>query len=798
MGTVIRILPSGALVKFYSDVCGFLPVSEMSEAHIQDPGEHFTVGQSVRVFVLSSDPATRRLRVSCKDPKLFGEEQQEAFKNISPGDIVSGSVVEISDDDVIVEISDLGAEGIKGTLSVGQLTDGSREKNANAFKKLRAGRTLNDLLVLEKDEQKRSITLSSKASLVKAAKDGSLIKKFEDVNEGEEVRGWVKNITPTGVFVGFAARVAGLIWTRSLPEEIQTLPDFGYVKHQSISAKVVFLDYKHKQFRLSLKPSPTEDKDAPSGTGPVLRATINPIDEKFKSIDDYAPGKVTKAMIVSVQETQLNVKLADNVQGRVDVSLVFDSWEGITDKKHPLHSYKKGAVLDVKIIGIHDARNHRFLAITHRKSNTKSPIFELSAKPSHLKGEGLDDCIKTLEDIVPGSTWLAFINNISSDAVWVNVSPDIRGRVRILDLSDNVSLLKTPEQSFPIGCALKCRVIKVDTDHNKLDLSARGASVHDLTLDKLSIGMVVPGRVTKVNDRHVIIQLSEFVFGVINLTDLADDFSLANPTSYNKNDVVRVCVIDIDAPNKRVALSARPSRVISSDLPVKDPEVQDIVNIKVGDVRRGFVKQVSPKGLFISLGGNVTGWVKISDLADTFLKDWKNSFTVDQLVEGKVMAVDPALGHIQMSLRPSDITGKKKDDGPDLSGLKTGQIVKGRIKNVVEFGVFIVLEGSGNISGLCHKTEIADEEIEDISKLYEVGDPVKAKILRVDSKKKRVSLGLKASYFKDIESDDEGESGVEGEGEDESKSVDGSEDGSERGGVDLRVVKVCSNFSQNV
>ncbi|CAZ80214.1 unnamed protein product [Tuber melanosporum] len=457
VGTLVKILPNGAIVKFFLDVCGFLPVSEMREAYIQDPHEHSTVGQSVNVHVLSVDPASQKLRVSCKDPNLFGEAHKVTLAKLPPGDVVSGTVVEKSADDLIVEINGLGAEGIRGVLVTGQLTDGSRDKSLGVFKKLRAGQKLDDLLVLEKHEERRSITLSMKPSLVKAAKGGSMISKFEDVNEGEIVRGWVRNTTLQSLFVGFAGGIVGVVYKKDRPAEVQSLPNFGYVKNQSITCRVVYIDPSERRFRLSLNSVKSGEGEAPAvanTAGDTERLTVNPVDARFKHIDDYTSGRLTKAKVVSVQETQLNVKLADNVQGRIDVSLVFETWDAIKDKKSPLASFGKGSVLGVKIIGIHDARNHRFLAITHQKSNTKTPIFELSARPGHIKEEGIERCITKLEDITPNSTWVAFLNNISEECARANILPGIRGRIRILDLS------KRSEDTRILTGSMRCQILR--------------------------------------------------------------------------------------------------------------------------------------------------------------------------------------------------------------------------------------------------------------------------------------------------------------------------------------------------
>ena len=145
-GTLVAILSTGAVVKFYSNVTAFLPVGEMSEAYIKNPKEHFHVGQSCNVNVLSVDSENERIRVSCKDPKDFGEAQQIALKNLQVGQIVSGTVVEKSKTDFVLALQDVGADGLKGVVQLMYLVDGSKQKAAQAFRNIRAGQVLNDVV----------------------------------------------------------------------------------------------------------------------------------------------------------------------------------------------------------------------------------------------------------------------------------------------------------------------------------------------------------------------------------------------------------------------------------------------------------------------------------------------------------------------------------------------------------------------------------------------------------------------------------------------------------------------------
>lgn len=741
-GTLVNILPSGAVVQFFGPVRGFLPVSEMSESFIQDPKQHFRTGQVVNVHIVSIDPSDNRMIVSCKDPLVYGTAQREAFESLKSGETVVSKVIQKTSEEVIVELE---PSGFKAILSIEHLADGSAQKCQSLAKRIRVGQILKELMVIGKQEAKHLIRLTSKPSLIQAAKDDRLVKAFEDVVEGSEVQGFVQNITSTGVYVQFTNDVTGLLLKQHLPEEAALLPDFGMRKNQSVSPRILSVDHLQRRFLMTMKALPElqkpESKKAEPAESHDMRL-CNPVDETSTNVEDFTLGKLTKARIVSIKETQMNVQLADGVQGRIDISEVFDRWEEISDRKFPLKRFHTKQVLPVRILGMHDARNHRFLPITHRG---KAPVFELSAKPSNQTSTDLD--ILTVDKVEAGSSWIVFVNNVAESCLWVNLSPNVRGRIRAMDVSDDVSQLNDLSKNFPVGSALKAKVLKVDVENNRLDLSARSDGFSaSLAMKDLSRGMVLPGRVTKVTDRQVMIQLSESLSAPIHLVDLTDDYSKTDPKIYEKNQTVRVWVKDMDVPNKKITLSTRPSKVLSSSLPVTDPDIGSISQIKINDVLRGFVKNVADNGIFVSLASNVTAFTRISDLSDAFLKDWKSQFEIDQLVQGKIIAVNPLLNHVQMSLKKSHLDQNYK---PPLtfSDMKLGQVVTGKVRKVEDFGVFVVVDDSANVSGLCHRTKMSDQSGANPKKVYEVGDVVQAKVLNINEEKKQISFGLKASYF---------------------------------------------------
>jgi rRNA biogenesis protein RRP5 len=770
-GTIVKIQPNGAVVQFYGAIRGFLPVSEMSEAYIKDPSQHFRRGQVVNVHALSVDASLGKLVVSCKDFSAFSESYREAFDTIHPGTVVTGTVFEKSSDDVLLKLED---SGVIARLDARHLTDGSEAKQSSTLAKIRVGQKLSDLLVLDIKRAHRLIRVTNKPSLKKALKQEALPGKFEDIQEGAQVTGFIRNITAHGIFVEFLGGLTALLPKRLISDEHVNTADFGMLRSQPISATVHQFDRDFRRFTLTMKPSErtaSESKERKEHAPQAEEGLVtNPVDESIKSMADFTFGRVTKAKIVSIKETQINVRLADNVQGRIDISEVFDRWEDIKDPKQPLRVFHTKQIVPVRILGIHDARGHRFLPISHRIG--KYPVFEVSAKPSFINAENPNPL--SLDQIRVGSLSFGFINNITDECLWVNLSPNVRGRLRTIDLTDDLSTLADIEKNFPVGSALKVRVTAVDLEKGHLDLSGKQEAASELSLDKLSKGMILPGRVTKVTEKQIIIQLSDTIVGAVNLMDMADDYSKIDPSTHRKNEVLRTCIVDIDKPNKKVYLSLRPSKVLSSSLPVRDPEISSLSQLNVNDIVRGFVRRVADNGLFVALGHNVTAYVRVSDLSDSYLKEWKDEFQVDQLVKGRIVFLDPENNKVQMSLKESVLEPNYKTP-LTLRDLQPGQVVTGTVRNVEEFGAFIVVDGSANVSGLCHRSEMAEQRVEDARKLFEKGDAVKAKILKIDLEQQRISFGLKASYFEDEEDVDASED----EDSDDDQSV------SEAGGVDL-------------
>ncbi|KAG7665962.1 RRP5 [[Candida] subhashii] len=744
--TVEKFVHGGAIVSFFGNLKAYLPKNEISETFVENASDHLRLGQIVNTRIMDINEEQKRLVVTLKQSTDLSSSQKSAISDLKPGSsIVNAIIVEKTKDSVLVELE---GTNLRGVIYSGQLSDANYEQNRALAKKLEIGTKL-EVLILEKDFKARTVIATAKKSLIDAAKQGAIPLSFQDIRVDDKMlRGYIKSVTNFGLFVSFAGKLTGLVLAKYATENPNEDLSKKFYKHQSVACRVIRIDEENKRFLLSLTGSDNAEAEE----------LVNPVDKTKKMISDYVPGIITKATIKAIKGTQLNVQLADNLQGRIDVTQCFNSWEEIKDHHQPLSQFTKGDTLSVKVIGFHDAKNHKFLPITHRKSN-KNTILELSILEKELKSDQPFNDLK-MSEIKTGDKFMAFVNNISKGFVWVSITPSIKGHVSFMELTDDVSIFNDIENKLPVGTALQVKVKENDNEHHTLILTATSKSIN--SIQDIKIGEKYPGRVVKVKESFVLVELGKNVVASSFITDALNDYSEKLDHVFQVNSYVVATVLDIDLEENKIAVSLRNENAV-------DKLINSVEDLSRGDIVKGFIKNIANNGVYVALGRSIHALVRISDLSDSYLKDWKKYFKPHQLVTGKISACKEE-GRVLMTLKESEVNGdlnvlKRFDD------LEVGQIFEGSVKRATEFGVFVQLDGTLNISGLCHRSEIAENKVENASSLFGEGDRVKVRILKIDPAKQQLSLGMKASYF-GVEAEDEEDEDVEMKESDDEAEVD--------------------------
>ena len=155
---------------------------------------------------------------------------------------------------------------------------------------------------------------------------------------------------------------------------------------------------------------------------------------------------------------------------------------------------------------------------------------------------------------------------------------------------------------------------------------------------------------------------------------------------------------------------------------------QTVIGIITERVKGGFTVEVGKVRAF--LPGSL---VDVRPVRDT-------SFLEGKPIEFKVIKVDQRRNNIVVSRRAVVETEKSVDVEEIIETLKEGALVKGIVKNLTDYGAFIDL---GGIDGLLHITDMAWKRVKNPAEIVNIGDEIEVKVLKFDSEKRRVSLGLK-------------------------------------------------------
>ncbi len=250
-------------------------------------------------------------------------------------------------------------------------------------------------------------------------------------------------------------------------------------------------------------------------------------------------------------------------------------------------------------------------------------------------------------------------------------------------------------------------------------------------LTNLREGQVLKGVVKNITEYGAFVDLGG-IDGLLHITDMSWG-RINHPSEVLKvGDEIDVAVMKYDSENGKVALGMKQL--------LPDPWMQVAEKFKPGDRVQGKVVNVADYGVFVELGEGIEGLVHVSEL--TWSKKTKHPSKVvkqGQVIEAVVLDVDPSSHRISLGV-------KQLEPNPwDRLIVKypVGTKIKGVVRNITDFGVFVGLEGE-EIDALVHISDLSwDKEIKHPSDLVQKGQEVEAVVLHVDKGSERFALGIK-------------------------------------------------------
>jgi small subunit ribosomal protein S1 len=259
--------------------------------------------------------------------------------------------------------------------------------------------------------------------------------------------------------------------------------------------------------------------------------------------------------------------------------------------------------------------------------------------------------------------------------------------------------------------------------YTKDDL-AKLTGLYDETLETIVERQVVKGEVINMTDRDAIIDVRGKSEGVISLNEFR-----YNP-DLKIGDTVEVLVDRQEDTNGSLVLSHRKARAIKAWDRVNEAfEKDEIVN--------GFVKCRTKGGMIVDVLG-IEAFLPGSQIDVKPIRDY--DVYVEKTMEFKIVKINHEFKNVVVShkaLIEADIEAQKKEI---IGRLEKGQVLKGTVKNITSYGVFVDL---GGVDGLVHITDLSWSRINHPNEVVELDQKINVVILDFDEDKTRIQLGLK-------------------------------------------------------
>ena len=527
-GTVVEIDKDWITVHAGLKSEGTIPADQF----LNDKGEiEVAVGDEVRVSLEAVEDgfgATRLSREKAKRAEVWLELEEANKSNETVIGVITGKVK----GGFTVELRGLRAFLPGSLVDVRPLREISHLENIDL-----------EFKVIKLDTKRNNVVVSRRA-VMESANSTDRDALLETLEEGNSVKGVIKNLTDYGAFVDLGGvdgllHITDMSWKRiKHPSEMIAIGD-------EIDVKVLKFDRERNRVSLGMK----QMGDDPWG------------DIKGR----YPVGKKTKARITNLTDYGCFAELEDGVEGLVHVSEM--DW---TNKNvHPSKIVDLGQEVDVMILEIDEERRRISLGIKQCFSN---PWSDFAAKKN--KGDKVSGTIKSITDF----------------GIFIGLEGGIDGLVHLSDISwhDNG---EESVRNYKKGDEVETSILSIDSERERISLGIKQLSDDPFMgyVTGNEKGSIVKGKVINVDEKMATISLSENVEATLKASEFSRDSVSDLKSKLKLDDEVEAKIINVDKKNRTISLSIKAKDLSEEKEAVKahkssESESQDSGAATIGDL----------------------------------------------------------------------------------------------------------------------------------------------------------------------------------------------------------------------
>jgi len=420
------------------------------------------------------------------------------------------------------------------------------------------------------------------------------------------------------------------------------------------------------------------------------------LEESFK---DSERDALINGVVVAIKEDVILVDVGKKSEGRLNASEVTDEDGNIT--------CKVGDVIPVIITGF---RNERPV-VSHKKALRKDRVKSFIAE---YKEE--DDVV--LDVKITGKNKGGFIAE-NPEGIEFFLP---RSQAAVKDMNTLV------------GKSLKVKIIKIDTETESIIISRKKfldderKKRKEIVQELIDRDEVVEGTIKKITTYGMFVDVGG-IDGLVHYSEISYKGPVNPGTLYQEGEVIPVKAIKYDKDKRHLSLS------VKAAMPDPWDEIKD--ELETGDSIQVTISNIEPYGAFVDLGNDIEGFLHISEISwDKNIKHPRDYIEEGQVVDVEVIEIDAKERRLRVSLK--NVLPKPFDEF--MKKFKVGDIVKGEITTITNFGAFVKI---GGIEGLLHNEDASWDRNNKCKELFAVGDEVEVKIVKIDVENEKISLSKK-------------------------------------------------------
>ena len=264
------------------------------------------------------------------------------------------------------------------------------------------------------------------------------------------------------------------------------------------------------------------------------------------------------------------------------------------------------------------------------------------------------------------------VTNITDYGAFVELSDGVEGLVHVSEMSWTKKNVH-PGKIVSTSQEVDVMVLDIDSVKRRISLGLKQCSPNpwESFADTYKAGTEIEGEVRNITEFGLFVGLTEEIDGLVHLSDISWDVAGDEAIqSYNKGDMVKAKVLEVDVDKERISLGIKQL--------VEDTVGESLSNIRRGDIVTCSITAVTDGGLEVSVGEGISGFIRRSDLSRDRAEQRPERFAVDEKVDAQVTNVDGSARKLTLSIKAREMAEEKQamaEFGSSDSGASLGDIL---------------------------------------------------------------------------------------------------------------------------